>query len=132
MTKSRTLTLVVLALLALPLTTLAAPPDDAALAAKLVGNWEGKWEFADAGGKLTLVISAAKENALDGKTVWFGTVAGDFPDSFTGAKLKDKKLKVSEQTMDFQVTVSDDGTSMEGKWTSPGGTGPMKLKKKAE
>ena len=136
MKKSRWLTLVAICLLALPFAGLAddAPPadKDAALAAKLVGNWEGRWEFANNGGKLTVTITAAKGNSLEGKSTWFETVAGDFSDTFTSATLKDRKLKVGESTMDFVATVSEDGTSMEGKWTSPMASGPLNLKKKAE
>jgi hypothetical protein len=109
-----------------------APPalaDDAALAAKLVGSWEGRWEFNDAGGKLTAKITSSSGNSLKGETTWFATAVGDFPDRFSSAKVKGGKLKVSEQTMDFEVTVSEDGTSMEGTWTSPVASGPMKLKK---
>ncbi len=110
----------------------AALADDAALAARLVGNWEGKWEFGEAGGKLTAKITASSSNTLKGETKWFGTAVGDFADRFSSAKLKDRKLKVSEQTMDFEATVSEDGTSMTGTWTSPMASGPMSLKKKAE
>jgi hypothetical protein len=123
-------------MLAFPLAALAedaAPADkDAALAARLVGNWEGRWTFAEAGGKVTVTITAAKGNSLEGKSVWFETVAGDFADTFTSATLKDRKLKVGESTMDFVATVSEDGTSMEGKWTSPMASGPLTLKKRAE
>jgi hypothetical protein len=42
------------------------------------------------------------------------------------------KLKVSEQTMDFEATVSEDGDSITGTWTSPMASGPMNLKKKAD
>jgi hypothetical protein len=105
--------------------------DDAALAAKLVGAWEGRWEFDKMGGKLTLKISSAAGDTLKGETTWFDTAVGDFSDSFSKAKLKGLKLKVPESTMDFEVTVSEDGTAMEGTWTSPVASGPMKLKKKA-
>ncbi|HEX7553606.1 MAG TPA: hypothetical protein VF378_08630 [Geothrix sp.] len=108
----------------------AAPADDAALAAKLVGSWEGKWEFGEVGGRLTARITASSGNALKGETKWFGTAVGDFSDRFSSAKLKDGKLKASEQTMDFEATVSEDGTSMTGTWTSPVASGPMNLKKK--
>jgi hypothetical protein len=138
MKKSPWLTLVAACILALPLSALAADPapapadKDAAFAAKLVGNWEGRWMFADAGGKLTVTITSAKGNSLEGKSVWFETVAGDFADTFTTATVKDLKLKVAESTMDFKATVSEDGLSMEGTWTSPMASGPLKLKKKAE
>jgi hypothetical protein len=110
----------------------AAMADDAALAAKLVGNWEGKWEFGEAGGRLTARITSSSGNTLKGETMWFATAVGDFSDRFSTAKLKDGKLKVSEQTMDFEATVSEDGTTINGTWTSPGGSGPMNLKKKTE
>jgi hypothetical protein len=66
--------LFLLAMLAFPLEALA---DDPALAAKLVGSWEGRWEYGDVGGKLTARITSAKDNSLEGETKWFGTVAGD-------------------------------------------------------
>jgi hypothetical protein len=105
---------------------------DAALAAKLVGSWEGRWEYAEVGGKLTARISAASGSALKGETKWYATVAGDFPDRFNKAKVKDGKLTATQQTMDFEVTISEDGTSMKGTWTSPVASGPMHLKKKAD
>lgn len=108
-----------------------ARADDAALAAKLVGAWEGKWEYNEVSGKLTAKITAVGSgNSLKGETMWFATAVGDFADRFTGTKLKDRKLKVTESTMDFEVTISEDGTSMEGTWTSPMASGPMKLKKR--
>jgi hypothetical protein len=110
----------------------AAMADDTALAAKLVGSWEGKWEFGEAGGRLTARITASSGNTLKGETKWFGTAVGDFSDRFSSAKLKDGKLKVSEQTMDFEVTVSEDGTTLTGTWTSPVASGPMSLKKKTD
>jgi hypothetical protein len=110
----------------------AARADDAALAAKLVGNWEGKWEFGETGGRLTAKITASSGNTLKGETKWFATAVGDFSDRFSSAKLKDGKLKVSEQTMDFEATVSEDGSTITGTWTSPMASGPMSLKKKAD
>ena len=110
----------------------AARADDAALAAKLVGTWEGKWEFNGVGGKLTAKITSSAGNSLKGETTWFGTAVGDFSDRFTSAKVKEGKLKVSEQTMDFEATVSEDGNSVEGTWTSPVATGPMSLKRKVD
>jgi len=123
-----------LSLLAVCVLTMApaALADDAALAAKLVGNWEGKWEFGEAGGRLTARITASSGNTLKGETKWFATAVGDFSDRFSSAKLKDGKLKVSERTMDFEATVSEDGTSMTGTWSSPMASGPMSLKKQAD
>jgi hypothetical protein len=121
-----------LSLLTVGILAFASPvvADDAALAAKLVGTWEGKWEFSGAGGKLTAKITASTGNSLKGETTWFGTAVGDFSDRFSSAKVKGNKLKVSEQTMDFEATISEDGSSMEGTWTSPVATGGMNLKKK--
>lgn len=130
MMKSCARSLLALCLLALPFKALA---DDAALAAKLVGSWEGRWEYAGAGGKLTAAIASAKGDTLDGETKWFETVAGDVTDAFSGARLKDRKLEASGQAMSFVVTVSEDGKSMKGKWTNPAGaSGSMTLKKKAD
>ncbi len=118
----------------LAVSVLAAPPafaDDAALAAKLVGDWEGRWEFEKVGDKVTATFASAAGNVLKGTTLWYGTAVGDFKDAFTKAKLKDGKLTVPESTMDFVVTVSEDGTSMTGTWTSPMASGTVTLKKRA-
>lgn len=122
-----------LALLAV--SVLAVQPvlaDDAALAAKLVGTWEGRWEFEKVGDKVTATFASATGNVLKGSTLWYGTAVGDFKDSFTKARLKDGKLQVPESTMDFEATVSEDGTSMTGTWTSPMASGVVKLRKVAD
>jgi hypothetical protein len=106
--------------------------DDSALAAKLVGAWEGRWEFDQVGGKLTVNFKSSAGDTLKGESTWFGTAVGDFSDSFSKAKVKGLKLKVPESTMDFEATVSEDGTSMEGTWSSPMASGALKLKKKVE
>lgn len=87
-------------------------------------------------GNLTIKITAAKGNTVDGETTWFGTSVGDVSDRFSGAKLKDRRLKVYGDTMDFVVTVSEDGTSIEGQWSNHAAalsgrnaSGPIKLKK---
>ncbi|MBI4913363.1 MAG: hypothetical protein HY823_11535 [Acidobacteria bacterium] len=128
MLKPIRLPLLSVCLLALPL---PAQEADAALAAQLVGEWEGRWEFEKNGGRLTAKIRSGSGNSLKGETTWYATVVGDFNDSFTSAKVKGRKLTVREQTMDFEVTVSEDGTTLEGTWTSPVASGPMKLLKKA-
>jgi hypothetical protein len=104
--------------------------DDAVTAAKLVGTWEGKWEFNDMGGKALCKITSASGNALKGETTWYGTAVGDFSDRFTSAKVKGSQLKVAESTMDFEMTLSEDGASMKGTWTSPMASGPLTLTKK--
>ncbi len=108
-----------------------AQADDAATAAKLVGTWEGKWIFADMGGKLVVKIDAATGNVLKGSSVWYGTAVGDFSDTFTKAKVKGQKIEFPEPTMDFEATLSEDGTAMEGNWTSPIATGRLTLQRKA-
>ena len=108
----------------------AAPADDAAILAKLVGAWEGKWAYGEMGGKLTAKFVAGSGTALKGETTWFGTAVGDFSDKITKVKVKDGKVSVSEPTMDFEVTLSEDGNAMEGTWTSPVASGPMTLKRK--
>ncbi len=109
-----------------------AHADDAATAAKLVGTWEGKWMYADMGGKLVVKIEAATGNVLKGSSVWYGTAVGDFKDTFTKAKVKGQKVEFPEPTMDFEATLSEDGTAMEGNWTSPIATGGLKLQRKAD
>jgi hypothetical protein len=109
-----------------------AHADDAATAAKLVGTWEGRWSYADMGGKLVVKVEAATGNVLKGSSVWFGTAVGDFKDTFTKAKVKGQKIEFPEPTMDFEATLSEDGTAMEGNWTSPLASGGLKLTRKAD
>jgi hypothetical protein len=122
-----TLSLLALCLLAIPA---AAFADDAGMAAGLVGTWKGQWEFGDVKGNLTLKITAAKDAAVDGEMTWFGTAAGDVTEHFKVGKVKGRQLKVSGDAMSFVATVSEDGKSMDGKWTNDFGvSGPLKVKK---
>ena len=107
----------------------AVRADDAATAARLVGTWEGKWTYADLGGKLVVKIKEASGNVLKGTSTWYGTAVGDFEDSFTKAKVKGQKVEFPEPTMDFETTLSEDGAAMTGTWTSPLATGGVVLKK---
>jgi hypothetical protein len=127
MIRTGTLTLLALCILAVPLTALA---DDAGLAAKLVGKWEGQWSFGEVKGNLTIKVTAAKDATLEGETTWFATVAGDVTERFKTAKLKGRKLNVSGDVMTFVATVSEDEKSMDGKWTNDMGvSGPLTVKK---
>jgi hypothetical protein len=121
------LSFLTLAILAAPA---AAFADDAELAAKLVGTWEGRWTFGDAGGKLVVTIKAAAGNALKGDSTWYDTAVGDHHDTFSKATIKGFKLAVREEVMDFEATVAADGTAIDGTWTSPMASGPLSLKKK--
>jgi hypothetical protein len=129
MLKAFRLPLLAACVLALPA---AAQADDAALAAKLVGTWEGRWSYDTMGGKLVVTITSAAGTSLKGKSTWYATAVGDFNDAFTKTKLKDGKLTVTEATMDFEATVNAEGTAMEGTWVSPMASGGMKLAKKEE
>ena len=107
--------------------------DEVATAAGLVGTWEGRWIYDPAvSGRLVVTISSANGTSLKGKSMWYATTVGDFGDTFSKTKLKDNKLSVTEPTMDFEATLSADGLSMEGTWTSPVATGTLKLQKKVE
>ena len=44
--------------------------------------------------------------------------------------MKGQKVEFPEPTMDFEATLSEEGESMEGTWTSPLASGGLKLKKK--
>lgn len=105
--------------------------DDAALAARLVGTWEGRWQYEDMSGRLTIRITSASGNSLKGESTWYATAVGDFSDRFTSARVTSGKLKATERTMDFEATVSEDGNTLEGTWTSPAGSGPMKVQRQA-
>jgi hypothetical protein len=121
------LSLLALCMLAFPAAALA---DDAGLAAKLVGKWEGQWSFAEVKGNLTVKVTAVKDATLEGESTWFGTVAGDVTEKFKTAKVKGRQLKVSGDAMSFVVTVSEDEKSMDGKWTNDMGvSGPLTVKK---
>jgi hypothetical protein len=101
----------------LALSSVAFAADDAALAAKLVGQWEGTWEYDSAPSKLTATFTAATGNILTGETLWYATAKGDLKDTFTKATLKGGKLNVPESTINFTAKVSEDGMSMTGEWS---------------
>lgn len=107
-----------------------AMADDAATAAALVGTWEGKWAFADMSGKLVVKIASASGDTLKGESTWYGTAVGDFQDTFTKAKVKGREVKFPEPTMDFEATISEDGLTMTGTWTSPVASGKVTLTRK--
>lgn len=115
-------------------TLLVAAPlalaDDASVAASLVGTWEGRWSYDTMGGKLQVKITAANGANLKGESIWFATAVGDFKDTFSKAKVKGNKVEVGEPTMDFEATLSEDGQTMTGTWTSPVATGGLTLTKK--
>ncbi|BDU77606.1 hypothetical protein [Mesoterricola sediminis] len=105
----------------------ARAEDDAALLARLAGNWVGEWAFdANVKGKLTATFTV-DGTKVKGKTMWFATAVGDFGDEVQRAKVSKGVIRVTEATMDFEVTFSEDGLS--GTWTSPMATGTLKLKK---
>lgn len=116
------------------MTCLVAAPsvmaDDAATAAGLVGTWEGKWEFADLSGKLVVKVASASGDTLKGESTWYGTAVGDFQDKFTKAKVKGREVKFPEPTMDFEATLSEDGLTLTGTWTSPVASGKVTLTRK--
>jgi len=101
-------------------------------AAKLVGTWEGRWFYEQEGGKLTVKFTSATGATLKGSSLWYGTAVGDFSDTFSKAKVKGDQLNVPEPTMDFKGTLSEDGTTLEGTWTSPMASGRLTLKKVVE
>jgi len=112
---------------------LAAPcamADDAATAAGLVGTWEGTWAFGDLGGKVVVKIASASGDTLKGESTWYGTAVGDFQDKFTKAKVKGRDVTFPEPTMDFEVKLSEDGSAMQGTWTSPVASGKVTLTRK--
>lgn len=104
--------------------------DDAATAAGLVGTWEGKWEFGELAGKLVVKIASASGDTLKGESTWYGTAVGDFQDKFTKAKVKGREVKFPEPTMDFEATISEDGSTLSGTWTSPVASGKLTLTRK--
>jgi hypothetical protein len=107
-----------------------AMADDAAVAAGLVGTWEGTWTYDTSGGRLVVKITASNGASLKGESMWYGTVVGDFKDTFSKAKVKGQKVEVGEPTMDFEATLSEDGRTLTGTWTSPMATGGLTLTKK--
>lgn len=106
--------------------------DDAAVLAKLAGSWVGEWQYDEnMKGKLTATFSV-EEGKVKGETVWFATAVGDFGDKVQGAKVKGASIRVTESTMDFEGTLSEDGATFKGTWTSPVAQGTLVLKKAAK
>lgn len=108
----------------------AVMANDFQIAPKLVGNWEGEWQYSGKAGKLTSKVSAAEGNQLKGQATWFGTAVGDLELEFNSASVKDGVLTVEHPyDMSFKAKIAEDGKSMTGTWESRAGSGPLLLKK---
>ena len=104
--------------------------NDAEVAGKLAGNWEGTWKIGDIAGKLTANINGVSGEKFKGDATWFGTQVGDLKLPISSAKVKEGKVFVDQPYgMSFEAKLSEDNKSMEGSWSSAAGNGPMSLKK---
>ncbi|MBS0307531.1 MAG: hypothetical protein JSS58_01040 [Proteobacteria bacterium] len=105
----------------------AAAAHDAATAAKLKGNWTGKWELPGyGGGKFELIVTEVAGTAVTGSANWYGTAAGDTKGPLSGAVVKNGQLTAKQGSANLKLTAKDDKT-LTGTWEASGYSGPLNL-----
>lgn len=107
----------------------AATTGDAAVAAKLKGQWTGRWEIGNFGGKFVLNVTEVEGTNLKGEGLWYGTANGDTKEPLAKASVKDGEL-VAEHPggTKFKMKLQSDNT-LEGSWELTGYSGPLTAKK---
>lgn len=103
----------------------AAANGDAAIAAKLKGEWTGRWTIGNFGGKFVLLVTGVEGNTLKGEGHWYGTAAGNTKEALTKAVVENGELVGAQQGgTTFKLKLKDDKT-LEGSWELTGYTGPL-------
>lgn len=104
--------------------------DDAEIAAKLKGNWQGYWQFGERIGRMSARVTGAEETRLQGEVIWFGMAPQALKLPFDKAEIKDGAFKlIHDYGLTIDGKVSADGKSIKGTWGSAVGGGPVELKK---
>lgn len=103
---------------------------DAEFAGKLKGNWEGRWEIGNFGGKFVLVVTAVEGTTVKGEAHWYGTATGDTKEPLKTANVKNGVL-IGEQPggTTFKLKLKNADT-LDGSWALSGYTGPLNAKRK--
>ncbi len=107
----------------------AAAAGDAAMAAKLKGNWAGKWELPGFGsGKFELVVTEVNGSEVKGMANWYGTAAGDTKAPLNQAAVKNGVLIDNKSSNAIKLSLKGDN-ELSGTWEASGYSGPLTAKR---
>lgn len=107
----------------------AAAANDAAVAAKLKGNWTGSWELPGyGGGKFELIVTEVNGTEVKGSANWYGTAAGDTKAPLVGAVVKNGTLVENKSSNAIKLSLKGDN-ELSGTWSASGYSGPLKAKR---
>lgn len=107
----------------------AAAANDAAVAAKLKGNWTGSWELPGyGGGKFELIVTEVNGTEVKGSANWYGTAAGDTKAPLTSAVVQNGQLVGKQGTAVIKLSAKGDN-ALSGTWENGGYSGPLNVKR---
>jgi hypothetical protein len=107
----------------------AAAANDAAMAAKLKGNWAGRWELPGFGdGKFELIVTDVKDTAVTGSANWYGIAAGDTKAPLNSAVVQNGQLIAKQGSVVIKLSPKGDN-ALSGTWEKPGYSGPLNVKR---
>lgn len=111
---------------AAPAAAATAANSDAAVAAKLKGEWTGDWSIGAAGGKFVLIVSDVQGAAVKGEGHFYGTQQGDSKEPIAkGAVEKGQLLATLPSGMEIKVKMNDE-KNLSGSWSIGGFIGELK------
>jgi hypothetical protein len=103
--------------------------NDAAMAAKLKGNWAGRWELPGFGdGTFELIVTDVKDTAVTGSANWYGIAAGDTKAPLNSAVVQNGQLIAKQGSVVIKLSPKGDN-ALSGTWEKPGYSGPLNVKR---
>lgn len=109
--------------------TAAPAMSDAQIAAKLKGNWTGKWDLPGfGGGKFELVVTEVSGTEVKGQGNWYATAKGDQKMPLGSASVQGGVLNATQPDTTFKLSLKGDN-ELTGSWSSQGYTGPLTAKR---
>jgi hypothetical protein len=107
----------------------ATAANDAALAAKLKGNWTGQWEMPGFGsGKFELIVTDVAGTDVKGNANWYGTAAGDTKAPLNSAAVQNGQLVAKQGSAVIKLSAKGDN-ALSGTWENSGYSGPLTVKR---
>lgn len=104
--------------------------NDAEVANKLNGNWEGEWSVAQYRGKFVLVVNGIEGNTVKGEGHFYDTATGDTKEPLSKAVVENGVLVASQPSgMALKLKLSDDQT-LKGSWATGPFMGDIKATRK--
>lgn len=107
----------------------ATAAGDAALAAKLKGNWTGEWSLPGFGsGKFELIVTEVNGSEVKGNANWYGTAAGDTKAPLNSAAVQNGQLVGKQGSAVIKLSPKGDN-ALAGTWENGGYSGPLTVKR---